>query len=489
MPDELRYENRMSDADALMWTIEKDPMLRSTITAIALLDRAPDHDRLREVLLRGARLIPRLTQRVRAHSYSVAPPRWEDDPNFDIDYHLRFIRAPDPGDLRTVLDIAQPIGMESFDRARPLWEATVVEGLVDDGAALIMKVHHTITDGVGSVKLALVLFDLERAPGADAEMPEPPASPVLGEAGRWIDALTHEQRRLLGILTRSTAELPAAAVGAAGRAVTDPLGTAAQVVDVASSLVRLMAPATEPLSPLMTGRSLSAHFDSLSVPMEPAKRAAKVAGATLNDAFIAATAIGFARYHDEMGTPTERLRLTMPISVRQADTEDLVGNQFVPARFPIPVRSDDPIGLMEELHDLLLDERREPSLAFVDPLAAILRRLPTSISTGVFGAMLKGVDLVITNVPGAPVPLYAAGARVDRLLALAPLTGAAANVALFSYLDDLHIGINMDPAAVTEPDRLMAALRAGWDDVLALAPAEPRSTKAKPRKRQGKGAG
>ncbi len=101
MADNLRYENRMSDADALMWTIEKDPMLRSTITAIALLDRAPDHDRLREVLLRGARLIPRLTQRVRAHSYSVAPPRWEDDPNFDIDYHLRFIRAPEPGDLRS----------------------------------------------------------------------------------------------------------------------------------------------------------------------------------------------------------------------------------------------------------------------------------------------------------------------------------------------------------------------------------------------------
>ena len=72
---------------------------------------------------------------------------------------------------------------------------------------------------------------------------------------------------------------------------------------------------------------------------------------------------------------------------------------------------------------------------------------------------------------------YAAGARLDRLLALAPLTGAAVNVALFSYLDDLHIGINMDPAAVTEPDRLMAALRAGWDDVLALAP--PARTRSK----------
>jgi hypothetical protein len=102
-------------------------------------------------------------------------------------------------------------------------------------------------------------------------------------------------------------------------------------------------------------------------------------------------------------------------------------------------------------------------------MAGLLRRLPTSISTGLFGSMLKGVDLVTSNVPGAPIPIYTAGGRVEQLYALGPLTGAAANLTLLSYLDDLHIGVNVDPAAVAEPDRLVASLRAGWDELLAVA--------------------
>src|SRR5918995_2142969 len=101
MADDLRYENRMSDSDALMWTIEKDAMLRSTITAVAVLDQAPDIDELRALYRRGIHLVPRLRQRVRAHTLSIAPPRWEDDPHLDLDYHIRRVRAPSPGDLRS----------------------------------------------------------------------------------------------------------------------------------------------------------------------------------------------------------------------------------------------------------------------------------------------------------------------------------------------------------------------------------------------------
>jgi len=187
---DMRYEDRMSDSDALMWTIEKDAMLRSTITAVAVLDRTPDRDRLRDLLDRGSRLVPRLRQRVRANPLSIAPPRWEVDPAFDLDYHVRFVRAPEPGDLRAVLDLAQPIAMAGFDRARPLWEATVVEDMADGRAALIMKVHHAITDGVGSIKLALIMFELERDP-APSDLPEVPSGSVLNQFERWFDALQH----------------------------------------------------------------------------------------------------------------------------------------------------------------------------------------------------------------------------------------------------------------------------------------------------------
>lgn len=463
---ELRYESRMSDSDALMWTIEKDAMLRSTITAVAVLDRAPDHDRLRRLLDRGTRLVPRLRQRVRANPLSIAPPRWEVDPNFDLDYHVRFVRAAGAGDLRSVLDMAQPIAMAGFDRARPLWEATLIEGMEDDRAALVLKVHHAITDGVGSIKLALIMFELERD-AAPEDLPDAPEALVMSQAARWVDAIAHEQRRALGIARRSGTTVAGSAAAVVTSVASDPVGTAGRVRETVESVARLAAPASAPLSPLMTGRSLSVRFDTVVVPMAAAKTAAKAAGATLNDAFVAATCAGFARYHDEMGTPAEALRMTMPINVRTAGTEDVAGNQFVPARFPIPLDVDDPVRRMQVLHDLVLDQRGEPSLGFVEPMAGLLRRLPTSVSTGLFGSMLKGVDLVTSNVPGAPIPIYTAGGRVESLYALGPLTGAAANLTLLSYQDDLHIGVNVDPAAVTEPDRLVTALRAGWDELLA----------------------
>src|SRR3954463_5581910 len=229
----MRFEERMSDADALMWTIEKDPLLRSTITAVSILDRSPDPDRLVESLDRATRLVPRLRQRVVSNALSIAPPRWEVDPNYDLSYHLRWMRAPGEGTLRDLLDIAQPIAMQGFDRARPLWEFTVVDGLADGRSGLIIKLHHAITDGVGAVKIALHLFDLERGVALDrGPMPDEPEIHVMSQIERMRDALDHERRRQLGIARRSAASLATAATAAAADAagsIRPPRGTLAAV--------------------------------------------------------------------------------------------------------------------------------------------------------------------------------------------------------------------------------------------------------------------
>ncbi len=462
----LRFQQRMSDSDALMWTIEKDPMLRSTITAICMLDQAPDPEHLRRLLDRGTRLVPRMRQRVRGNVLSVAPPRWEVDPHFDLDYHLRWIGASGSKDLRSVLDQAEPMAMQGFDRARPLWEMLVITDLADGGAALVMKIHHAITDGVGAVQIALVLFELTR----DAEAPDLPEAPevaVLTQAQRWVDAFEHERRRNLGIAKR----LPEAAIGSGTAAVIDPMGTARKVAETVASIARLAAPANVPLSPLMTKRSLSVHFDTVSLPLAQAKAAAKAAGGRLNDAFMAASAAGLRLYHDAMGEPVEALRVSMPINLRGDGEGEATGNNFAPARFAIPVDVDDPLEAMAAMRTLVAAQRAEPALTMVEPLARILNRLPTSMSTGLFGAMLKGVDLVASNVPGAPIELFTSGARIQAMYALGPMAGAAVNLTLLSYLDEVHIGINVDPAAVTDPELFVACYRQGWDEVLAAAPA------------------
>src|SRR2546421_4663501 len=219
MAEEIRFDRRMSEADALMWAIEKDPLLRSTITAIAVLDRAPDRERFTERMERASLLIPRLRQRVVASPLVPSPPRWVVDPNFDLRYHLRWAKAPAPGTLRTLLDMASPIAMQGFDRARPLWEFTVVEGLADGQAALIQKLHHSITDGVGAIKIAMHMLDLEREPAEDpSPMPVAPEPEHPSPLALARDAMRHERRRQFGIVRRLGADAIEAAAHPIGSA-------------------------------------------------------------------------------------------------------------------------------------------------------------------------------------------------------------------------------------------------------------------------------
>jgi diacylglycerol O-acyltransferase / wax synthase len=465
MADEPSSEQRMGDADALMWSIEKDPMLRSTITTILVFDRPVDHDRLADKVERATRAIPRLRQRVVANTFSIAPPRWENDANFDLRYHLRLVAAPGAGTMDDVLAIARPEAMSSFDLARPLWHMLVVDGMADGKSAVVVKVHHTITDGIGGVELGMQLFDLEESPTADlGPMPDLPPGHVMNQWERVLDAWAHEQRQGLELASRL---IPAVA-GTLAQLVCAPGATMRRAGETAGSLGRLLAPANQPLSPVMRGRSLSVDLDTLSIGMSDAKAAAKAAGGRLNDFFMAGVVGGLRRYHDEHGATPESLRMGMPISLRPAGGAEAGGNQFVPTRFLVPLTIDDPAERMRVLHQLVAEQRAEPALAMVDAVSLVTRRLPKVAQIGVLGGLLRTVDVITSNVPGVPIPLYLAGAKMEAQYPFGPRSGAAVNVTLLSYLDGLFIGVNTDPAAVPDQGRFMACLRDGFDEVLKV---------------------
>lgn len=463
MPDERRFTDRMSDEDALLWNIEKDPILRSTILAVALCDQAPDWDRLRARFVRASLLIPRMRQRVVSPPLRLAPPQWSVERDFDLDYHMRRFRVPPPGDRRSFLDLLQPMAAAGFDRARPLWECTVLEGLADDRAAIVLKVHHAVTDGVGGMELLLHLVDFER----DADDPEDrPAAPAPDDT----DALTlvgrslaHSGRRFSGIARRTPAMLARTALGA----VRDPLAAAVGTFVTGRSVARMLAPATSPMSPIMLERGLSRHLDAFDVPVDDLKRAAKAVNGSLNDAFLAAVVGGLAEYHARHGAAPERLRMTMPINLRTAD-DAAAGNKFTPARFPVPATIVDPKERMLAIGEIVRGWRSEPSVALTGTLAGVLNRLPTVAVTALFGGMLKCCDFLATNVPGSPVPVYVAGARIDRFYAFAPPSGSAVNVSLISHDDTCCIGIVIDTAAVPDTDVLVDCLRRGFDEIVAV---------------------
>ena len=463
MADPIVFEDRMSDSDALMWNVEKDPLLRSTIAVIWLVDRAPDRARLEAKIERASRTIPRLRQHVVSNPASIAPPRWEADPSFDLRYHMRWLRAPGAGELRDVLDFTAPVVMAGFDRARPLWELYVLEGMAEGRAALVLKLHHSLSDGVGLVRMTEAMVERKREPGRDPG-PLPPLAETapMTQGQRFADALGHELRRQLGRMQRSVRAARANLLGLAR----DPAALLRETAEAAASVGRMLRPVSEPLSPIMRGRSLSVRLDTLELSTEKLRAAAKLADGKLNDAFVAGVAGGLRMYHEAHGAPVESLRMTMPINVREGENAQVAGNQFAPARFPVPVGIANPLERMAAIRGLVAEQRAEPALGMLADISGVLNRLPTSVTTSLFGSMLKGVDFVTSNVPGPRFEVFMSGAKLDSVFGFGPLSGAALNVTLFSYSDRSYLGIASDPASVPDPDLLVACLHKGFDEVL-----------------------
>ncbi len=423
MAEVERFAQHMSDEDALMWNIEKDPILRSTIVAVAIFDSVPDWDRLRCRIEHSTHFIPRLRQRVVSAPFRLAPPRWMAEPAFDLDFHLRRARLPKPATMRTLFDALQPIATSSFDRARPLWEFTLFEGLHGpDGkaAAFAMKVHHSVTDGVGGMELLAHFVDL--VPDAPERPDQEVPAAIVPDDARTQDvvryAFQHSRRRALGIAQR----VPMSLAYAVGHAISDPLGTASQALRTTRSIARTLAPATSPMSTVMRGRGMGRRLEVFDVPLDDMKRVAKTTEGSVNDVFVAAVVGGTRRYHERHGAAPFELRMTLPINLRQG-TDDAGGNRFAPARFPVPASIDDPRARIAAVGALVKEWRAEPALQMTSTLAGILNRLPTATTTALFGGMLKCCDFVTTNVPGAPVPVYVVGRQGGAAVCVRPARG------------------------------------------------------------------
>src|ERR1700758_338910 len=163
----------MRNSDAFTWAMESDPRLRSTVVSVVLLDRSPDWDAVHERFDLISRKLPVFRQRV-VPSPPPAPPRWEYDPDFDLDYHIRRAVAPGAGTLEDVLEIARLAQLQDFDRARALWETTFIDGLETGGAPTVWKVHHTLPDGMRGGQIAMTLFNLSEVPYKPDPLPSAP---------------------------------------------------------------------------------------------------------------------------------------------------------------------------------------------------------------------------------------------------------------------------------------------------------------------------
>ena len=452
----------MSQTDAFTWAMESDPRLRSTVVTVIMLDRTPDWDVVRtrfEVLSRN---IPIWRQRV-VESPPPTPPRWEDAPDFDISFHMRRVSAPQPGTLDGVLEMARVAAMSDFDRARPLWTATLIEGLDDGGAAVLGKFHHALTDGVGGVQIAMTLFDLTEEPRDIESVQTGADEPEVRERGilsDYADIVRYD----LGLLSKGVNGALGAAPKLLFNAIRRPLQTAASAGELAASVYRTMRPVTETGSPLMKDRTLVRRLAVHEVPLPKLKEAAHRSGGALNDAFVAGITGGLRRYHELHGVTVGDLHLTMPISVRK-DGDDMGGNHITLARFDVPAGVADPAERISETHERTDKVRNEKSTPYIQIIAGAMNLMPRWY----IGSVLRKVDFLASDVPGVPVPVFLAGAKVRVQYAFGPTIGAAVNVTLLTYCDNCALGIDVDTGAIPDFEEFCDCLVAGFDEVLALA--------------------
>ena len=461
MPD-VPARRPVEPMDTMMFRGEDDPRTRSTLVGVFVLEQAPAWEQLLDAFERITRLIVPLRQRIVEPPMPVTAPVWAVDPDFDLRYHIRRTRVPAPGTEKELLELLEPLAIAPLDRARPLWEFTLVEGLADGRAAWITKVNHAIADGIGGQELGRLAFDLEPE-AARRDMPEAPAGDLVSPNDLVRRALAAAPATAAITALRGAQTAARVADGIVRR----PQRTMAATAEYARSLARIMRGPDVSPSPLLRGRSLRRRLLVMEVALDDLKEASKAAGGSINDGFLAAVCGGLRRYHEELGAPVASLPIAIPINLRTGD-DPAGGNRWTGARLAPPVDEPDPATRIRRIRQQVLEARQEPALDAFSHLAPIAVLLPSWLLSSAAGGAVP--DLQVSNVPGSPVPLYLVGAKVLKVFPFGPLPGPAAMITVHSYVRTCYVGINLDPAAITEPDRFLRGLHEGVDEVLALRP-------------------
>jgi WS/DGAT/MGAT family acyltransferase len=439
----------------------------STMPGGYSFERIKDHIRGR------LHLVPPFRRRLVEVPFQFHHPVWIEDPNFNLDYHVRRIGCPAPGGRRELAEVAAQIASIPLDRSRPLWEAWVIEGLKHDRVGFVVKVHHSAIDGASGAEIMTELYDLE-AEGRDIEPVEVEPEHVPSDQELLTYAALSKLR-----LARETIGLVGRTIGSVTnlvRAVRDPSATHGAV------------PLTAPRTPWNHSISPQRTVAFARLDLEEAKAVKDALGVKLNDVILAVCA-GTLRHYLEARDELPELPLiaTCPVSVRVESEEGTFGNKVSAMFTSLATDVDDPGERLTAIcastsgaksdHDLIgartLTDWAEWAAPRTFGLAARL-----------YGSMMADSlrpvhNLVISNVPGPPFPLYLAGAELVAAYPMGPIMdGAGLNVTVLSYRHHIDIGFMADRELVPDIWDMADAVRPAFEQLKAVASEnDPRLTK------------
>lgn len=423
-------------------------------------------ERVRQTVADRLHLVPPMRRRLLEPVAGVGRPCWIDDPAFDLDRHLYRRALPDPGGYPALASLTSDLLPRPFDRDAPLWDMTVAEGFGPDQTASVTRLHHAAIDGVSGAEALANFLDLT----ADPSPTEPP---------EWRPAPLPRRAALIADSVRLATGTPAATARRLGRIGAAGWRLLGHARATGTRLLPFPAPRTPLNGPITDRRDIA----FAQVGLSDLDRIRRRVGASINDTLLALCTGSLRRYlQRRTATPPTPLIAAVPVSAR-GDTASTAANQVSGMLVELPTDTDDPLEQLQrsvtaaraaKAQHVALGPHTVSELAELAP-ALLLRSLGgLEQRLGWSRWMPPAINVIISNFPGPPVPLYFAGARLQAAYPFGPIAfGTALNITAQSYLDTLHIGLNACPDVIEDVTEIANGLTDSLKDLLD-ASAAPR---------------
>jgi diacylglycerol O-acyltransferase / wax synthase len=422
-----------------------------------------DADALVELIGSRLPLVPRYRQKVRDVPGHLGLPVWVDDPDFDLAFHVRRSALPAPGTERVLRELVGRLLARRLDRSRPLWEVYLIEGLADGRFAVVTKTHHAMVDGLASMDIGAVLLDRTPHP-----RPTPPDDwhPAPEPSGLELaaDAALHALRR------------PRDVLDVAGRAVSDVRQAVSAAGRIAEAVVAAgRSAAVRPVSPLNAATGEQRRYGMERTALADHQAVRKAHGGTVNDVVLAVVAGALRGWMITRGEPLTAdvtVRALVPVSVRARSRDAAAGNSISAYFVDLPVAEPDPVRRLALVREAMEGHKRGGRAVGAASVMGLVGLAPPIMHS--LGARLAGqfssrlYNVLVTNVPGPPRPLYALGARMLDMFPVVPLAGGqAVAIGATSFDGGMHYGLTADRDALSDVDVLAAAMSSSLAELVA----------------------
>ncbi len=409
-------------------------------------------------------LIPRYRQKLKWIPFEDHPV-WVDDKSFSLDYHIRHTSLPKPGTDVQLKALAARVMTQQLDRAKPLWEFWLVEGLQGDRFAMVCKIHHCMIDGSSGVDLATIMMSLTPEtdlPETVPYMPRPAPSGLELAAGEWL-------RRL---------SLPLVAVRSFREFSEQTEDLRYEVWKRVQAVTELLGYAFQPASETPINGSLSPHrkVDWMTMPLEDVKAARRVLNCTVNDIILATVSGAVRDYMIRRRVNPDALdfRVSAPVSVRKEEDRGKLGNKVSSWIVRLPLGENDPIKRLEMIHETTQKLKDSQQALGVEMLMAAADWAPGQLLSLGSQATSGPINMIVTNVPGPQVPLYMLGAKLLETFPQVPLLeNTGLGVALFSYDGKMCWGFDADPDLVPDLPSFVEAIKTSFNELKEAATLRP----------------